>query len=391
MEDFPWPLRLANALIAYCQYLGKCFLPERLAVFYPYFAVQPPLRETLLAGALLAGITWVAIALLRTRPYLLVGWLWFVGTLVPVIGLVQVGGQSLADRYTYVPLIGIFIMVAWGGGDLAHPWRRGNRVLGAAGCAALIVLATLTSRQLGFWKDGTSLFRHALAVTEDNWVAHANLFATLSKSSPDEARVEFRETTRILSAFADTYDRKGIELEKTAAGLPEAIKDFRTAIRIIRVLPGPHYNLGTALTRTPGGLPEAIEEFETATRLDPGFVNAHYNLGIALMNSKGRQTEAIEEFRAVVRLRPDFADAHYNLGRLLSGVSGRETESISEFQAAIALQPGHWLAHYYLGLALAGIPGRTQEAIQEFEAALRAKPDLEQASQMIGRLRGSAR
>jgi tetratricopeptide (TPR) repeat protein len=352
IEDFPWPVRLANALISYCRYLGKCLVPVRLAVFYPFFPKPPPLWEPLLAGALLAGITAAAFALVRRRPYLLVGWLWFAGTLVPVIGLVQIGGQSMADRYTYVPLIGVFLMAAWAAGDATASWPQRRRVQGLAAGAVLAALAAMTSRQLGYWRDGASLFRHALAVTENNWVAHANLFATLSRSSAPEASAELRETVRILAAFAETYDKKGIELERMPGRTQDAIKEFRTAVRIMPDLAGPHYNLGTALARMPGGLPEAIEEFRTAARLKPDFAEVHYNLGVALAKTPGGLPEAIEEFRTAARLRPGFAEAHYNLG-----------------------------------LALSGIPGRTQEALEEFEAALKAKPDFVQARKMIERLR----
>jgi tetratricopeptide (TPR) repeat protein len=306
------------------------------------------------AALLLAGITAAAIALARRRPYLLVGWLWFVGTLVPVIGLVQVGGQAKADRYSYVPLIGIFVMAAWSAGGAAAlaPLRRRARAVAAV--AVLAGLAAVTSRQLGFWRDGASLFRHAVAVTENNWVAHANLSAALAKSSSPGAAAEYQETLRILASFADTYVRKGIELEKTPGRLPEAIRDFRTAVRILPVLAAAHFRLGTALARTPGGLPEAIEELRKATSLEPGQVEAHFNLGAALAGSPGGQAEAVAEFETVVKLAP-----------------------------------GDFLAHFYLGQILSRMPGRRDEAVAQFESALAARPDFRQAREMIERLRAS--
>jgi len=388
-EDFPWPVRLANALIAYCRYLGKCVVPTKLAVFYPYFPEQPPLRETLLAAALLAGITAAAVALARRRPYLLVGWLWFAGTLLPVIGLVQVGGQSMADRYSYVPLIGVFIMAAWAAGDAAPSWPHRRPVLGAAAGAVLAGLAVLTTRQLSLWRDGASLFRHALAVTQDNWVAHANLSAALAKTSPAEAGAELRETVRILAAFAETHDRRGVELERTPGHSPEAIREFRTAVRIMQDLPGPHYNLGTALAKLPGRLPEAIEEIRAAVRLKPDFVEAHYNLGVALANTPGQLPEAVEEFRTAVRLEPDHVGAHYNLGAALARMPGRVPEAIGEFQAVVRLKPDSAEAHYALGLLLSGVPGRADEAVRQFEAALKARPDLEKAREMISHMRAA--
>ena len=391
IEDYPWPVRLANALIAYCRYLGKCFVPAKLAVFYPSFATQPPRWETLLAGALLAGITAAVVVLIKRRPYLFVGWLWFTGTLVPVIGLIQIGGQSMADRYTYVPLIGVFIMAAWAAGDAASALPHRRSVLSLASGVIVAALAVLTFRQLGYWKDGVSLFRHAAAVTENNWVAHANLAATLSKSSAAGASAELQETMRILSVFAETYDRKGVELERTPGHASEAIKEFRTAIRILPVLAEPHYNLGTALAKIPGRLPEAVEEFRTAVRLKPGFVEAHYNLGAALAGTPGGLAEAAREFETVTRLQPDNFDAHFRLGLLLSGMPGREGRCIAAYQAAIRLKPDSYEVHFNLGLVFAGLPGRKAEALAQFEAALQAKPDLEQAREMIARLRTAPR
>ena len=352
VEDFPWPVRLANALVAYCWYLGKAFVPARLAVFYPYFAESPPLWECVSAAVLLAAVTAASAALARRRPYLLVGWLWYLGTLVPVIGLVQVGGQAKADRYSYVPLIGVFIMAAWSAGGAPALSARRRRAQGLAAAAMLAGLAIVTSRQLAFWKDGTSLFRHALAVTENNWVAHANLAAALAKSSAPGAAAEYLDTLRILAAFADTYVKKGIELERTPGHLPDAIKEFRTAVRILPVLAGPHFNLGTALARTPGGRLEAIEELRTATRL-----------------------------------KPDFVDGHFNLATALAGTLEGRDEAVAEFETVIRLAPGDFLSHFYLGQVLARIPGRRQDAIEQFEAALAVRPDFRQAREMIERLR----
>jgi tetratricopeptide (TPR) repeat protein len=388
-EDYPWPVRLGNALVAYCRYLGKCFYPAKLAVFYPYFAEQLPLRETLSAGLLLAAVTVAAAALVRQRPYLMVGWLWFVGTLVPVIGLVQVGAQSLADRYTYVSLTGVFIMATWAAADISASWPHRRRVLGVAAGALLAGLASLTCRQLGFWKDGASLFRHTLAVTQRNWVAHANLFATLSKSSSPEASAEFQETVRILAGFAETYDKKGLELARTPGRLQDAIREFRTAVRIMPDMAAPHLNLGMALARIPGGLPEATDEFRTAARLEPGLAEAHYNLGTALAGTPGGQAEAIAQYEAVVRLRPDSYPARFNLAALLSRAPGREGEAIAQYQAVIGLRPDFYQAHFNLGLILSGMPGRRGDAMREFGAALKAKPDLVQAREMIDRLQAA--
>ena len=339
IEDFPWPVRVANALVSYCWYLGKAFEPSGLAVFYPNFAERPSLAATTLAGGLLAAVTAAAALLARRRPYLLVGWLWFLGTLVPVIGLVQVGGQSRADRYGYVPLIGLFIMGTWAAADAFPGWAPRRRALGAAGGVVLAACAAATWHQLGYWRDGQALFRHALAVTENNWVAHANLSATLSRTEPEEARREYDAMLRILASFAETYVKKGVDLERSPGHLPEAIKDFRTAVEILPILAGPHNNLGSALARTPGGLAEATAEFRAATRLEPGFVSAHYNLATVLARTPGGQDEAIEEFRTAIRLAPGDAAAHYSLGRILARIPGHRDEAIAEFAAVLSIRP----------------------------------------------------
>jgi tetratricopeptide (TPR) repeat protein len=386
-EDFPWNVRIANALIAYCRYLGKCFVPTKLAVFYPFVPGHLPFKEALLAGAILAAITVAALGLVRRRPYLLVGWLWFTGTLVPVIGLVQIGGQSFADRYSYVPLIGVFIMLTWAAVDLTATRPRAQRVLAVLAGGILAASAVMASRQLSYWRDSASLFRHALAVTDDNWVAHANLSAALSKTSASEAGAEYHEAVRILAALAETHDKRGLELERTPGHSQEAIKEFQKAAEIMPDLAEPHYNLGTALAKIPGRLPEAIGELRAAVRLKPEFAEAHYNLATALAGTSDGAAEAIPEFEEAVRLSPGNVAAHYRLGFLLSGIPGREGEAIAEYQSVIRLRPDSYQAHFNLGILLAGMPGRKGEAIDEFEAALRAKPDLSQAREMIERLR----
>ncbi|HEY5229043.1 MAG TPA: tetratricopeptide repeat protein [Opitutaceae bacterium] len=389
VEDFPIQLRVSNALLAYCGYLGKFLLPRNLCIFYPIPVHQPPLWEPVLAAGLLAGVTAAAIALARRKPYLLVGWLWFVGTLVPVIGLVQVGGQSMADRYTYVPLVGIFIMAAWGLADLAGSRAAGQQAAGILSAAAVAVLAALTVGQLRYWRDGVTLFRHAIAVTEDNWIAHANLYATLSRSSSPAASAELRQTLSILADFAQAHETRGNELLALPGRRKDAIKEYRAAIRIMPDLAEPHNRLGAALAGSPGGIPEAIEEFRTAVRLNPDFADAHYDLGVALSGGPGIKGEAVSEFEAAARLNPANAQAHYNLAFLLSKIPGCEGQAVSEYEAVIRLSPDNFQAQFNLGLLLSQIPGRIPEAIGHFEAVLRVRPDLRQARDMIERLRAA--
>jgi tetratricopeptide (TPR) repeat protein len=386
-EEFPLAVRISNALLAYCTYLGKCFFPLNLAIFYPSFAEQPAMWKTALAGGFLAGATVAAAAQASRRPYLIVGWLWFLGTLLPVIGLVQVGGQSMADRYSYVPLIGIFIIVAWLAGDATQHEPKGQWISGTFCIVAVVALAALTERQLGYWKDGATLFRHSIAVTDRNWVAHANLYATLAGTSSPEAGEELRQTLNILADFAQVHVDKGAALERQPGREPDAIKEFREAVKVMPDLPGPHFSLGAALAKSPGGLPAAIDEFREAVRLNPDFAEAHYDLGIALSGNPSTIAEAAEEFAAAVRVEPNNVQARFNLAYVLSRIPGRAGESITEYEAVVRMRPDNFQAQFNLGLELAAVPGRAGDAVLHLEAARRSRPDLRQAAELIERIR----
>jgi tetratricopeptide (TPR) repeat protein len=352
VEDFTVPVRISTALISYCRYLGKCFLPVRLGVFYPNFAQQPPWPEVVGALAVLLAITFGAAWLARRRPYLLIGWLWFLGTLVPVIGFVQVGGQTMADRYSYFPLVGVFIMVAWTLADAPLAWARHRVAWSVAAVAALGVLTGLTVRQLRFWRSGEALFRHTAAITQDNWVAHYNLFIVLRASAPQEAREHLERTLRILADFAAWYDAKGIGLAQTPGREVEAEKSFRTAIRVMSSLPGPHYHLGMLLARAPE-----------------------------------RRAEAITELQAATRLKPDLVEAQLALASLLSEVPERANESIAAYEAVLVARPNDFAAHFNLAVLLTRVPWRRGEALDHFETARRLQPDSAPARDAVAKLR----
>ena len=339
MEEFPWSVRLANAVTAYGWYLEKLVFPTKLAVFYPSFATLPPLSAVLGTALILALISVLAIALANKRPALLVGWLWYLGTLVPVIGLVQIGGQATADRYSYIPSIGVFLFVAWCLPSLWVSTLAQRRIVAATAGAILSAYAALAVYQLSFWKDGATLFRHALSVTQDNWVAHANLAAALAKTSSAASSAELRETITILARFAESYNRKGVEFEKDPAHLADAIKNFRIAIQIFPNLADSHYNLGTALIASKGDAREAIDEFRTATKLRPDYVNAHLRLAVALARTSGGDDEAKAELRTALEKDPDNFLAHYLLGELLYRNPASRGEASAEFRLVLFLNP----------------------------------------------------
>jgi tetratricopeptide (TPR) repeat protein len=374
----PFGARLENALVSYGRYLGRLFWPVDLSPFYPPVANWPGL-VVLAAALLLAGLTAAAVWQWRKRPWLCVGWLWFVGMLVPVIGLVQVGEQSMADRYTYLPSIGLFIAVVWGAGELLDARPAFVRLALAALAGTSLVLAVLTRVQVAYWKDTETLFRHALAVTEGNYLAHYNLGAALEKQARfDEATAEFEAALRLKPDYAEAHNNLGIVKDKTGR-LDEALEQFAEAIRLRPQFADPHNNRAVTLEKL-GRMDDAAAEYQAALRLKPDYADAHYNYGLALA-AEGRLTEAVQEYRAALRCQPNAPDVHNNLGVALDRLDKLD-DAIGHYQAALALNPNYATAHFNLGVAL-GKKGRLDEAIEEFQAALRLRPDYPQAQKNL--------
>jgi tetratricopeptide (TPR) repeat protein len=369
VEKLPLGARSGNALISYCRYLGKVFWPTDLAVFYPLHG-EWPLEKVLLASGLILGISGLLVVQRRQFPFLLMGWLWFVGTLVPVIGLLQVGDQAMADRYTYIPSLGVLILVIWGVYELTRRWPYGVIALWGAGSAAVVLCLALTRHQLGHWKNSEALFWHALLVTENNGIARKAFGDALDKrGQTDEAIRNYREALRLRPSYADAHNNLGIALCKKGQ-IDEAISHYQEAIRLKPNYVA-HNNLGGALARK-GRMDEAISHYQEAIRLKPDYAEAQYNLGNTL-GSKGQIDEAITYLQEAIRLKPDYAEAQYNLGNAL-GSKGRIDEAIALLQEALRLKPDYAEAHNDLGTAL-GIKGRTDEAIVHFREALRLTPD----------------
>ncbi len=370
VENLPPGARVGNALVSCCRYLGKMFWPTDLAVYYPYPGYWP-VAEVLLAGVLLCGLSALLFVQRRRHPFLLVGWLWFVGTLVPVIGLVQVGTQAMADRYTYIPSVGVLIMTIWGAYELTRRWRYHAVGLSLASAAAIIFCFALTRQQLGYWQDSETLFRQVLEVTQNNYIAHFNLGAALNeKGQTDEAIREFQEAIRLKPNYAKAHDYLGSALDHE--GQTEgAIREFQEVIRLKPNDADAYNNLGNALGKQ-GRIDEAIRQFQEALRLKPDDAAAHYSLGAAL-DQKGQIDEAISQYQEAIRLKPDYADARNNLGNAFLN-QGRTDEAISQYQEAIRFKPDDATAHNNLGVALVR-KGRSDEAISQYQEAIRLKPD----------------
>jgi len=338
VENIGIPARIGNALVAYADYIGQLFYPARLAVLYPHPGNQLAGGKIALALVVLSLITAGVLIGCRRRPYLLTGWLWYLGMLVPVIGLIQVGEQARADRYTYLPQIGLALMLVWGGAEWFGA-SRPRRALGGGLAAALLAgLLLLARTQTAYWQNSATLWTHTIACTTRNDRAHDFLGSALADQGQPEA----------------------------------AIQQYQTALQINPDYAAAHYDLGTALAGQ-GKLDPAIQQWERAVQLNPGYADAHFNLGTALAE-QGKLPEAIHHFEAALQAQPDGAgdhdnvDTHLNLGNALAR-QGRLAEAIAQFEAALRLHPDYADARNNLGRALMS-QGKPAEALPQFQQAL---------------------
>ncbi len=333
----PAAFRLSNALVSYAKYLVLTFWPHNLAVYYPLAPIGIPVWQIIGAAFLLIGITAFCFFQRRPQPYLIVGWLWFLGTLVPVIGLVQVGGQTMADRYFYIPSIGLFIALVFGLADIAKSWRLAPWLSTGIAGGVLLILATLTNAQIQRWHDSFTLFEHTLAVTPPNLHMEHNLGLALGGSGRyDEAAAHFEKALQIDPNFYDGLVGMGVTREFQGR-LPEAIDHFQAAIRSQPDASTAHVELGRALWKQNRDQ-AAFEEMRRASQLAPedADIRADFALALQLL---GRIPEAIEQFHEALRMNPNDAEAHANLGLALLA-SGKARESIAEFEVALRLNPG---------------------------------------------------
>ena len=340
--EVPVALRLWNALVSYAKYLLRAFWPNDLAVFYPWPKGGIPAWQVIGAAVLLIGITAFCVFERKIRPYLIVGWLWFMGTLVPVIGLVQVGGQTMADRYFYIPSIGLFIAIVFGLADIAERRRIAPWVGAAMANVVVVVLATLTNAQIHRWTNSFTLFKHTLTVAPRNFAIEGDLGYALQRSGQlDEAAAHFEKAIQI-------------QPNDQMSQLYMGIARFHQ-----------------------GRVPEAIEHAQVAIHLQPDSAKAHNLLGMALAK-QNRNEAALDEVRRAAELDPKDAEIRNNLGLTLARL-GRAPEAVGEFHEALRLDPKNASAHSNLGLLLLA-SGKPEESILEFEAALQINPDLEAAA-----------
>lgn len=378
------PLRLENALVTYVVYIAKFIWPTNLAVFYPY-AERYAAWQWLGAAAILAAITYFVLRVRNTRPYLAIGWLWYLGTLVPVIGLVQIGSQARADRYTYLPMIGISIMLAW----LIADTVKSDRIVIVVSAVVCFTWCGLTWSYVGDWQNSETLFRHAIQVTDRNWVMYNNLGGTLRREGRlKEAILDFENAATIRPNFADVQDNLGEALSVDGQA-DAAVPHLMDALRLQPGFAKAHVDLGAALL-TQGRTQEAAAQFQNALSLDPANSEAHFRYG-GILASQGSLADAMPHFQAAlpyltetVRNNPKDPDGHHNLGGVL-GMMGRMDEAIAEFSQTAQLRPRDPEAHYDLGLALAGRQNLTGAA-GEFAKAISLNPDYAMAHFNLARV-----
>jgi len=336
-NEFSLLIRLQTAVYAYAMYLWKMLWPARLAPLYPHPGDSLPAWQVTISALVLLAVT-VVVLRFRSRRYLLTGWLWFLGTLVPVIGLVQVGDQAMADRYAYIPLIGIFIMLAWGAADLADLLHIGLSARMIPAACILLALAFATHRQLGYWSSNYELWTHALAVTDKNFIAQNNLGgALLLLGKPDEAYAHFQAAAEINPNDPMSRSNLGAYLQEHGK-LSEAMAQYDRTISLTSdpgLLAATYANLGTAY-RNLGEDEKARDSYEQALRLNPNQSNAYLGLG-ELLEKQNQLDDAIRNYSRSVELRPT-ATGFLLLGHALE-TEARRPEALAAYQSALKLSP----------------------------------------------------
>jgi protein O-mannosyl-transferase len=392
MLHVPLTTRMENALTSYLAYIVTMFWPTHLAVLYPYPRYLP-LALVMTAGLAIAGISGFALRTIRSHPYVAVGWSWYVATLLPVIGLLQVGIQARADRYTYIPLVGVSLMIAWGVQSLFTRWPRCKPAVIPPLLLANLVLVFVTWNQIHYWKNSETLYRRALAVTDQNYTMHYGLAVVLSRTPGrlEDAISEYRAALQIRPDYVQARGNLGAALLFRPGGIPQAIAEYRAGLRLNPNSAELHNNLGAALMKMPGNLPAAIEQFEMALKLRRNFaearlsaIAAHQQRAALLSGLPGRQADAVMEYQEALRLNPDSAELHSDLARLLAQIPGRLAEALAEYEAAVRASPNSAETHTNLATVLAAIPGRAPEAVDQYRIAVALKPELMEARYDFG-------
>jgi tetratricopeptide (TPR) repeat protein len=379
LEALPLKLRITNALVSYIDYIVKAVWPRNLAVFYPHPGSSLPSWQISGAALVIAVAIFLSIRWLKKFPYIAVGLFWYLGTLIPVIGLVQVGNQAMADRYTYIPLIGVFIIVAWGLSDLSVMWRYRKIFLVVPTVIILSVMVVCTSSQLPYWKNGITLFEHAVEATENNYKAQNNLGTAYAPVDIDKAVFHYKEALKIKPDYATALYNLGTSVLKKG-NYNEAVSYFNKALKIDPKRIGSRLNLANVLSEQ-GRHDEAIFHYNEIIKVDSENADARMNLANVLF-IQGKHDEAVSHYNELIKTDSENADVHSNLAYVLY-TQGRLDKAVLHYNEAIKIQPRHEKAHYHIGNILMK-QGKIKEAFAHFAELIKINPDFFQAYNKIG-------
>ena len=370
MDVYPFDVRLSNALTSYAGYIGKVIWPAKLAVIYPYDSMVPA-WQTWTACFLILGVTFLSAKCYKSRPWFPVGWMWFLGTLVPVIGLVQVGSQAMADRYTYVPAVGLFIIVAWGLFELLAWWSYQRLNFAAIAVVISGVLMTITWQQIGYWKNSVTLFQRAVDVTTNNFIAENNLgHGLLMDRKFAEAAEHFKKSLEINPRFAIAYLNMGLVLSQEDKP-DEALEAYAKALALepdFSVV----YNLAGKTHDRLGNTEQAVLNYQQALEFDTAFAEAHNNLGNALFRL-GKHDKAFASYQKALTIDPLYAEAYNSLGNYWYH-TGNSEKALPNFLQAKKINPKFAEAYNGAGAALIRM-GEARNAAAFFREAVKIDPD----------------
>jgi tetratricopeptide (TPR) repeat protein len=364
IAEIPMAWRIGNIFISYVAYLRQMVWPTGLAIYYPYPEKSQLLWETALAFVLLAVLSGGVLAHWRRHPWFLVGWVWYLGMLVPVIGIVAVNPSAHRDRNTYLPQIGLSVLLTWAAADWSAGWKHRRAVLGGLMVLAVGALMVCARKQTSYWRDSKSLWTRALACTAANSFAHYNLAVALYQDGEtEEAITNYNQALETKPDFAEAHNNLGSALEQKG-DLEGAILQYRQALETQPDFAEAHYNLGNALYLK-GRSEEAIAHYKLALEIKPDYAEAHNNLGNALFRN-GDLEQAIAQYKKTLELHPGYGGALNNLGAAYTQL-GRASEAMGAYRKALDLQPENTDALNNLAWALAACP---QAALRDGAAAL---------------------
>ena len=374
-EIFPLGMRTANALVSYLLYTAKTIWPAHLAVFYPYPASLPA-WQVLAAALFLAAVTLAVLHRAARSPYLAVGWLWFTGTLVPVIGIVQVGSQAMADRYTYIPSIGLFIVAAWSIPDLLGGRRHAKELPAVFSVFCLLCLSILTWKQVGYWRDNVALYDHTLEVTKDNWLMLNNRGNALRSIGNDRGAVEdFTRVIELNPQFEQAYRNRG-NAYNDMGDYVHAVEDFEKAIQINPESAPAYGNLGVAYAAL-GNNERALEAYGRAIGIDPAYPDAYYNRGVFYQSLRAYDRAIADYDKAVEYDFPNLVEAFCNRGAAYAQLHD-QPKAIENFDMAIAVNPGYAKAYFNRGISHEEL-GQHMQAIRDYDKAIELNPEYPKA------------